>query len=60
MWRDFPKACNGGDLTTRGEREGLLLAGQHTCPINTASIGPQQPPLERAADPPGMAPLTGL
>lgn len=49
MWRDFPKAvkgagCHGGDLNTRVERTGLLLAEQHTCPINTASIRPQRLP----------------
>lgn len=47
MLRDFPKAvkdagCNGSDLTTCVQRKGLLLAKQHTCPLNTASILPHQ------------------
>lgn len=46
MW-EFPKAmkyagCNGRanslDLTTYVQRKGLLLAKQHTCPVNTVSI----------------------
>lgn len=48
MW-EFPKAmkyagCNSRadslDLTTYVQRKGLLLARQHTCPVNTASILP--------------------